>query len=160
MTAASPRAQGAPLALERFLPYRLALAASAVSRLVARRYEARFGLSIPEWRLIAVLGEGPGLAQSALSARTGMDKVAVSRAAGRLIQRGLIEPRRRASDQRARELNLTQEGRAIYEEVAPLALETEARLLAELGGFDRGAALALLRRVEEAALKLDADLAP
>ena len=44
------------LHLEAFLPYRLSVASNLVSRASARRYQSAFGLSIPEWRVIAVLG--------------------------------------------------------------------------------------------------------
>lgn len=145
-----------PLALDGFLPYRLAMAASAVSGLIARRYEARFGITIPEWRLLAVLGEGAGLAQSALPSRTGMDKVAVSRAAARLIARNLVTQRPAPGDSRARMLALTADGRGVYAEIAPLALQTETELLAALDAPDRATAMNLLHRLEAAAAALAA----
>ena len=68
------------LRLDGYLPYRLSVASNAVSRLIARAYEDRFGLTIPQWRLIAVLAEDGPLTQQAIGSRTVMDKVTVSRA--------------------------------------------------------------------------------
>ena len=68
----------AGLQLDSYLPYRLSVASNAVSGLIARAYEDRFGLSIPQWRLICVLAEDGPATQGQLVARTVMDKVTVS----------------------------------------------------------------------------------
>ena len=68
------------LKLEEFLPYRLAVLSNTVSTTVARAYDKRFKVSIPEWRVIAILGRFPGLSAVEVAERTMMDKVAVSRA--------------------------------------------------------------------------------
>ena len=83
--------------LQDYLPYRLSVAANAVSRLIARGYERRFGLKNPQWRLIAVLADEGPLTQQALCGRTIMDKVTVMRAAQGLLRRGLVRrlPNRR-----------------------------------------------------------------
>jgi len=117
------------LALDTYLPYRLSVAANAVSELVARAYKTRFGLTIPQWRLIAVLGEDGPLTQQALCARTVMDKVTVSRAAAALTQRGLTSRAPNEGDGRSHRLSLTDEGAALYREVAPSALAIQGRLL-------------------------------
>ena len=57
----------AKLTLAEFLPYQLSITSNAVSDLIARSYQGRFGLKIPEWRVMAVLGEA-GLGHAA---RTG-----------------------------------------------------------------------------------------
>jgi hypothetical protein len=67
------------LQLDGYLPYRLSVASNAVSGLIARAYEDRFALSIPQWRLICVLAEDGGLTQVQIVARTVMDKVTVGR---------------------------------------------------------------------------------
>jgi hypothetical protein len=79
------------LRLDGYLPYRLSVASNAVSRLIARAYEDRFGLTIPQWRLIAVLAEDGPLTQQAIGARTVMDKVTVSRATQGLVKRRLVQ---------------------------------------------------------------------
>src|SRR5215471_10118468 len=81
-------AKGAPterLILERFLPYRLSILSNRVSRAIALRYADAFGLTIPEWRIIAVLGRRPGLTATQVAEATEMDKVAVSRAVAKLV---------------------------------------------------------------------------
>jgi DNA-binding MarR family transcriptional regulator len=131
------------LRLDGYLPYRLSVASNAVSRLIARAYEDRFGLTIPQWRLIAVLAEDGPLTQQAIGARTVMDKVTVSRATQGLVKRRLVERAPHDADGRSHHLALSKAGERLYGEISPVALEYEARLLQE---FDP-AAVAELKRV-------------
>src|SRR3546814_12463572 len=80
----------AVLDLERFLPYRLSVLSNRVSQTIADFYVERFGLAVTEWRVIAVLGRFAGLSANGVAVRTAMDKVAVSRAVARLLERGLL----------------------------------------------------------------------
>ncbi|HEV2569612.1 MarR family winged helix-turn-helix transcriptional regulator [Sphingomonas sp.] len=121
------------LRLDAFLPYQLSIVSNAVSGVIARTYESLFGLRIPEWRLIAVLAEEEGLTQQALVARTEMDKMTVSRAAQALVTRGLVSRGAHGSDRRSNALALTDEGRALYAQISPKALELEQRLLQSIG---------------------------
>ncbi len=139
------------LRLDKFLPYRLSVASNRVSDMIARGYRARFGLRIPEWRMIAVLAETGGMTQQALTHRTRMDKVTVSRAAIALAERGLIERLPNEADQRSHLLALSGDGRALYEEIAPLAIDTERRLLAGFAPEDIDRLGAMLERLEHAA---------
>ena len=77
--------------LESFLPYRLSVTTNRVSRAFAALYEQEFGISIPEWRAIAVLGAFAPLSSNEICERTAMDKAKVSRAVATLLKRGLIE---------------------------------------------------------------------
>jgi DNA-binding MarR family transcriptional regulator len=117
------------LRLDGYLPYRLSVASNAVSRLIARAYEDRFGLTIPQWRLIAVLGEHGPLTQQDIGVRTVMDKVTVSRATHDLAKRKLVQRVPHDVDGRSHHLALSKAGARLYGEVAPVALEYEARLL-------------------------------
>lgn len=126
-----------------FLPYQLSVASNAVSSLIAERYRKRFGLKIPEWRVMAVLGDSGQLTQRALTAATVMDKVAVNRAVKVLEERGLLGRVPNPGDGRSHLLELTGEGRAIHGEVMPLARATERDLL---DGF-KPEEEALLRRL-------------
>jgi DNA-binding MarR family transcriptional regulator len=148
----------AGLTLDDYLPYRLSVAANAVSDLIAGAYHARFGLSIPQWRLVAVLGEDGPSTQQALCARTRMDKVTVSRAATALGERKLISRSPNAADGRSHRLGLTGEGQALYAEVAPSALAYEARLLEAFSPPELETAHGLLRRLELAAMALAAKM--
>ena len=144
------------LVLDDFVPYRLSVASNSVSDAIARTYEALFGLSIPEWRLVAVIAEGDGATQQAIGAATRMDKVMVSRAAIALVERGLLARRGNPGDRRSHLLALTEAGRDLYAAVAPKALALEARLLAAFAPGEIAAFVATLRRIEVAAHMLDA----
>ena len=119
----------ASLRLDAYLPYRLSVASNAVSRLIARAYEDRFGLTIPQWRLIAVLAEDGPLTQQAIGARTVMDKVTVSRATQGLVKRRLVQRAPHDDDGRSHHLALSKAGVRLYSEVSPVALEYETQLL-------------------------------
>jgi DNA-binding MarR family transcriptional regulator len=141
------------LRLQDYLPYRLSVAANAVSRLVALAYERQFGLKNPQWRLLAVLADEGPLTQQSLCGRTLMDKVTVMRAAHGLLRRRLLKKLPNGEDRRSHRLVLTAAGRRLYQRIVPLALAYEAQLLEgfeqpEIARLDR-----LLRRVEQAATK-------
>ena len=126
-----------PLDLEHFLPYRLSVLSNTVSRAIAATYEERFGLSITEWRVMAVLGRYDGLSAREVADRTAMDKVAVSRALSRLIEAGRVRRLVAEHDKRQSVLRLSDEGWTVYAQIAPLALEHERRLLAHLDDEER-----------------------
>ena len=127
----------APLALDRFLPYRLSVLANTVSTSIARVYARRFGLSVPEWRVMAVLGMAPPLTAGDICGRTAMDKVRVSRAVARLLRAGLVDREVDAGDRRRAFVTLSRKGRRVYGEIIPLALGAEMQLLAALGPDER-----------------------
>jgi len=117
------------LILENFLPYKLSILSNTVSSAIAIAYDKRFGLSIPEWRVIAVLARFPGLSAVEVADRTMMDKVAVSRAVSKLLKNGRLDREFADADRRRSILNLSEEGRRVHDGVAPLALKFEADLL-------------------------------
>ncbi|MCJ7452359.1 MAG: MarR family transcriptional regulator [Steroidobacteraceae bacterium] len=115
--------------LERFLPYRLSVLTNVVSGSIAAAYQRRFGLGIPEWRVIAVLARHPGLSAAEVAAFTRMDAVAVSRAVTRLVRAGRLRRSVAGDDRRRSVLRLSPAGRAVYRRIAPLALDYERELL-------------------------------
>ena len=117
------------LILEDFLPCRLSILSNTVSSTIATAYNERFGLSIPEWRVIAVLGRFPGLSAVEVAERTLMDKVAVSRAVTKLINSGRVDRQVADADRRRSILRLSAEGRQVHDEIVPLALKFEEDLL-------------------------------
>lgn len=143
-----------PLNLDTYLPYRLSVASNKVSALIARAYEARFGLTIPQWRVLAVLSEGQALSQQGLVARTAMDKVTVSRAVQALVVRGLLVSRPSIKDRRAVELTLSDAGISIVDDVAPVALAFEKALIEAIGGPSAEKLDGMLRKLEDQAEKL------
>ena len=124
------------LILENFMPYRLARLSSTVSTRVAKAYDKEFGLSIPEWRVIAVLGRYPGLSAVEVAEQTFLDKVAVSRAVTKLIRNGRIDRQFADADRRRSILNLSEKGREVHDGVAKLALQFERDLLEGLSDDD------------------------
>ena len=145
------------LDLERFLPYRLSLLANGISRRLAGLYADRFGLTIPEWRVMAVLGSHPGSSADAVRARTGMDKVAVSRAVARLRDRGFVLRRTSPSDRRRSELKLSASGARCYRRIVPLARTFEARLVESLNADDLAGLDRLINRLSQALADMAAD---
>ena len=119
------------LLLENFLPYRLAVTSNTISTTLARAYDKRFNVSIPEWRVIAVLGRFPGLSAVEVAERTLMDKVAVSRAVTKLIKNGRIVREFADTDKRRSILNLSIIGKELHDKIAVLALEFERELKQE-----------------------------
>lgn len=117
------------LELGRFLPYRLSVVSNLVSKAFARRYEAAFGLSIPEWRVMAVLGRYAPSSSADICARTAMDKAKVSRAVARLVAGGLVSRRGNPLDQRQNMLTLSSKGRSVYRQIIPLARAMEREVL-------------------------------
>lgn len=154
---ASAKRKPAPselLVLEEFLPYRLSILSNRVSRAIARRYAKTFDLTIPEWRVIAVLGRRPGLTAKEIAEATEMDKVAVSRAVARLTAARRISARPDPQDARRQLLSLTREGEAVHARIAPIALASEEKLLAELTPRERMQLDELIERLLQAAAKL------
>ena len=134
-----------------FLPYLLSITSNVVSDRIADEYRARFGLKIPEWRVMAVLGDAGPRTQRELVGATRMDKVAVNRACKVLEDRGLIERSPNANDGRSHHLELTAAGRRIHGEIMPIALEMERRLFAPLSLAERLEFNALLARIHNQA---------
>lgn len=137
-----------PLRLADYLPYRLSVASNEVSKLIAESYEKRFGLRIPEWRVIAILAEFEAHTQSEILAKTAMDKVSVSRAVQRLVGRKLVKRSNNAADGRSQFLTLTPAGRRLFEQIAPLARVHEAELLDGFSGVEIQQLKVLLLRLE------------
>lgn len=131
-----------PFDLDRFIPYRLAVAAQRTSDELARLYRDRFGISVAEWRVLAHLAQAGNVSVRDIEARVGMEKSKVSRAASRLEAAGRIAKATNPRDRRLVSLELTSAGRALMAELLPLAeayqRDVEHRLGAALGGLDRG----------------------
>lgn len=151
MASAKPKSSPAErLVLEDFLPYRLSILSNRVSRAIAARYAKTFDLTIPEWRIIAVLGRRPGLTAKEVAEATEMDKVAVSRAVSKLVDSKRVAARADREDARRQILSLTAQGESVHARIAPIALASEQKLLASLSMRERELLDALLDRLLEA----------
>lgn len=135
------------LRLERFLPYRINVAGWFTSRALARIYGEHFGIGIPEWRVIAMLGQFDKLTSRDIGEHSRMHKTKVSRAVTELESRGWVERSENRADRREAFVALSGPGRRIYEQIVPMALAFEQRMMAGIGEEDRKtfeAVLALL----------------
>jgi len=119
----SPRLPAAPaLQLGNFVPFRLNRLAAEVSEHLAETYRERFGLDVPEWRVIATVGPERGCTAQYIAGSTRMHKTRVSRAIAHLEELGLMERTSSSHDRREMLLRLSKTGRRMYQELVPLAL--------------------------------------
>ncbi|MCP8936957.1 MarR family transcriptional regulator [Alsobacter sp. SYSU M60028] len=139
--------RAAALALDEFLPYRLNVLAQIVAEGLEREYSAAFGIHIPEWRILAALGEQREMTARDIGRHSRMHKTKVSRAVAHLLDRGLLDRRANETDRREAFLKLSPEGRAIYEAIVPMAKAYEARLTEGLSRQDLAAVDRVLRLI-------------
>lgn len=135
--------------LSAFLPYQLAVAASRISKGFAELYRAEFGLTIPEWRVLAHLAQVDQVSVREIQARVDMDKSKVSRAAARLEASGLIEKRENLEDRRLLDMRLTPKGRDLIDRIVPIADAYQTQILTQIGADALPFRAALLRLLEE-----------
>lgn len=147
----SDKPHPAPLRLSTFLPFRLSVLSNAVSQRIAALYDREFGLSIWQWRVMAVIGDTPGISATEIGQRTQMDKVAVSRAIAGLIEMGYLERRQSQEDARRSYLDLTPAGHDIYDLIVPLALSEEAKLVSALNTEELAELTRLMTKLAKAA---------
>ncbi|MBN9532951.1 MAG: winged helix-turn-helix transcriptional regulator [Alphaproteobacteria bacterium] len=144
------------LVLDRFLPYRLSVLTNRVSDAIARLYSERLSLSVPEWRVMAVLGECSGLSSVEVGRRTAMHKVQVSRAVAGLVAARRVQRVADAEDARISRLSLTARGRAVYDEIVPLALHLEDTLISALSKDDLAQLSRLMAKLDKQVSRLAA----
>jgi DNA-binding MarR family transcriptional regulator len=149
----------APLKLEEFLPYRLNVLASVVSQALSRVYAERYGIGVPEWRVLVTLGQYGVMTGKAVGAHSHMHKTKVSRAVAELERRKLLARRANRDDKRESFLSLTPAGRAMYEDLAPIALDFAHRLVQVLNPADRAAFDRALKQLTDRSARLAAELA-
>ncbi len=133
--------------LDAFLPYQMNRLAQTMSQELAGRYQARFGITIAEWRVLAHLSQHRNVSVREVHERVAMDKTKISRAAARLEQAGLIEKGINEADRRLLELRLTEKGRALFAEIVPLAMDYQKEALATLTDAERRQFVILLEKL-------------
>ena len=155
---AAPVVRGdALLKLEEFLPYRLNVVASLSSQALSRVYAKRYGIGVPEWRVLVTLGQFGMMTGKAVGAHSHMHKTKVSRAVALLEKRKLIARRANRADLREAFLSLTSAGRLVYEELAPIALDFARRLCEVIEPADRDAFERAIDRLAERSAQLSAE---
>lgn len=140
--------------LNNFIPYRLNQAAQQTSEALARKYRNQYGLTVPEWRVLAHLGKYDKLSVRDLEKAIGLDRVAASRAGTSLCSKGWVKKIANEQDRRLVVFSLTDVGREHYEKVVVLATSTEELLLKALSKSDQKKLLELLCKVEETARQI------
>jgi DNA-binding MarR family transcriptional regulator len=143
---------GQILTLETFLPYRLNRLADAISREFSRIYRDRHGLTRPEWRTLAGLGQYGTMTATAIGEQSAMHKTKVSRAVAELERRNWLVRKPDPADRRVEHLTLTKTGKAVYRELVPLAKAYEAEMLAQMNEAERMAIAKGLEALEAATL--------
>ncbi len=123
--------------LERFLPFRLSRLAGRLTDRMAAECCRPFGLSLPEWRVLALLGQHGSLPGSGIMAWALLDKARMSRAVNCLVDLGYIKRRLMLGERRRLMLELTRSGRQVYEQAVPLALALQERLLSAVADDER-----------------------
>lgn len=134
-----------------FLPHLLTITATSVCNRIVEEHVTRFGIKLPEWRVMAVLGDAGALTQRQLVGATMMDKVAVNRACKLLEDRGLAGRSPNARDGRSHHLELTEQGRVMHGQIMELALAMEEQLFGVLSEAERGQFKDMLERLRNRA---------
>lgn len=152
---AGSREEGAPgesskLDLFSFVPFRLNRLAAEVSSALSREYQERYGLDIPEWRVLATIGfRDEACSAQYISHCTRTHKSTISRAVTTLMQRQLVERVANADDRREFALRMTQKGKALYQELIPRLLRREQEILSCLSAQERKNFAAMLGKIEK-----------
>ena len=137
------------LTLERFAPYRLSILSNRISAAISATYKDRFALSVIEWRIMAVLGEYPGISAEEVSVKTQIEKSILSRAVQKLLKRHLVERSIDNNDRRRQMLTLSKLGKEIYDQIVPLSLDYEKKLLSCFNAKERKEFSAYVDRLYE-----------
>lgn len=127
--AKSSAASNTELRLDVYLPYQFSLLSGYLSQTLMSQYGDQFNLTIPEWRVIAFLGNRSGLSAGEVSSSTRLDEVAIHRAVQCLLGKGLLIRTVADEDKRRKPLALTEQGRQVFHAITPLALELENDML-------------------------------
>jgi DNA-binding MarR family transcriptional regulator len=145
------------LRLEEFLPYQLNVVASLVSQALSRIYSARYGIAVPEWRVLVTLGQYGVMTGKAIGVHSHMHKTKVSRAVAGLEARGLVERRANRQDRREGLLSLSPAGRSAYAELTPVALDFVRRLVDTIDPAERATFDKVLERLMQRSAQLAAE---
>ena len=136
----------ADIKLDEYIPFRLSILSRAISQSLAKQYSKYFNITIPEWRVLAVLASQQPLTANEMGDRTNLDKVQMSRAINRMLTTGLLEKEKDPHDKRRTLLRVSAGGWDIYSRIVPIALAHQAELLSVLDQEER---LLLIRLIDK-----------
>ena len=118
----------------------IAFLTSDVSRLLRKRFDVvsrRFGVTGPQWRMLAALRRTPGVNQGALAQWLEVEAITAGRMIDRMQDAKLVERKTDPADRRAWRLFLTPRGREIIDRLQPLAMETTEKTLKGISEDDQ-----------------------
>ena len=139
----------ARLDLFKFLPFRLNRLAAEVSSELSGEYQARYGLDIPEWRVLATLGfRAEACSAQYIAHCTRTHKSTISRAVTALMKRQLVERVENRHDRREFVLRMTRKGKALYERLIPRLLRKEREIMSCLTAKERDDFARMLGKIE------------
>ena len=142
--------KGSRLDLFRFVPFRLNRLAAEVSAALSGEYQERYGLDIPEWRVLATLGfRNDACSAQYIAHRTRSHKSTISRAVTALMARQLVERLENEDDRREFQLRMTRKGKALYEELIPRLKRKEQQILSCLSAQERKDFALVLGKIEK-----------
>jgi DNA-binding MarR family transcriptional regulator len=154
-SASGPRDERAParptaLDLFKFVPFQLNRLAAEVSSALSSEYRERYGVDIPEWRVLATLGfRNDACSAQYIAHCTRTHKSTISRAVTALMARQLVERVENAHDRREFQLRMTSKGKALYQQLIPRLLRREQEILSCLSAEERRNFAHLLGKIEK-----------
>jgi len=139
---------GDPRLLRGLLSHRILVLSNTLALAASRHYPRRFGVRLPEWRVIDALHAGPGISANQISQWLLTDKAWVSRSVERLVAAGYA--RRSPDPQHGRRvlLRLTAKGERTYAEIAAAARRRHDNLLSALAPAERRALERILGKLQ------------
>ena len=141
--------KGSKLDLFRFVPFRLNRLAAEVSAALSSEYQQRYGLDIPEWRVLATLGfRNDACSAQYIAHCTRTHKSTISRAVTALMRRQLVERVENEDDRREYQLRMTRKGKTLYQELIPRLLRKEQEILSCLSAQERKDFARMLGKIE------------
>lgn len=143
------------LTLNTFLPYRLSRVSNQISYGIEKLYEEQFGLTLTEWRVMAIIGDQSPLTAQEIVERTLMSKVSISRAINLLESKGLVQRSVNENDKRQLPIALSEKGQLVHDQIVPLALSYESELVAQLSDEHRSILPSLLDELDKVAQQLN-----
>jgi len=140
---------------EDFLTFRITRLSNALRTGLTKRYLEEFELSLPEWRLLALVARFSPLRFSEVTARSSMDKGQVSRTLREMAKKGWTKmkairtPGVRSAEALAAPVmvSITPKGRALYASVLPVARRRQAEMLMTLTESERIALFNILDKL-------------
>ncbi len=120
------------LPLQRFMTYRMSRVQAKLNAQATRILKRIAGLSLAQWRILALLGSRGRASSSELTRISTMDKGLFSRKLKTLVAQGLVRAETDKRDHRIQHLSLTEQGQAIYDQTLPHMRARQAFLQRDL----------------------------